>query len=139
LTPLALSPTPAPDPTASWSAYVSSQYKFSIQYPSNWISANLGEQDPTTPMYVSFNPPGVPSSALSITLAYANRTYQNALSMNATAGTTISVASVSATQKLLTNSDGVTTIQVIVPFNNNATIIFNAAQQYQKIFKQMLS
>jgi ABC-type uncharacterized transport system involved in gliding motility auxiliary subunit len=52
--------TPTPivlvDPTATWSAFVSSKYSYSIKYPPGWNAKITVQQDPKILEYVVFNP-----------------------------------------------------------------------------------
>lgn len=130
-----LSSTPA---TSGWNTFSTLTYGFSIQYPSDWVASDSGQLEPKVPDYIIFNPKTLPNTSLSITLSYSTRTYDQALAIDPQTGTQISVASVSATQKTQTDSDGNVTVNVIVPFKNSTTLILVAQQQYKNILTQML-
>ncbi len=136
-------PTPTPnistiDPTASWSAFVSSKYSYSIKNPPNWNAQITIQQDPKILEYVVFNPVATRAGTLSITLSYGTRTYSEALDLDPQTGETITVASVSATKKNSKDSNGYKAVNVIVPFGSN-TIVFNAKDAYLSLFNQMLT
>lgn len=136
-----ISPTPAialANLTATWSAYVSSKYSYSIKYPPNWTALATTQQDPKILEYVVFNPVATKAGTLSITLSYGTRTYSEALALDPQIGQTIQVASVSATKKNSKDSNGNQATNIIVPFGSN-TIIFNAKNAYTNLFDQMLT
>ncbi|MBI4089200.1 MAG: hypothetical protein HY424_00665 [Candidatus Levybacteria bacterium] len=137
-----LTPTPSipmTELTASWSAYVSSKYSYSIKYPIGWIAQKTVQQDPKILEYVVFNPKDATSSGnLSITLSYGTRTYNEALLIDPQVGEALIVASVSATKKNTKNSDGVESTSIIIPTGTN-TIIMYAKAKYVDILTQMLT
>lgn len=140
-TPPPATPTPTilfADPTASWSAYVSSKYSYSVKYPPGWSAQITSQQDPKILEYVVFNPVATRAGTLSITLSYGTRTYSEALALDPQAGETITVASVSATKKNSKDSNGYKATNVIVPFGSN-TIIFNGKDSFVSFFTQMLT
>lgn len=140
-TPLPSTPTPTTilaNPTASWSAYISSKYYYSIKYPLNWTAQITAQQDPKILEYVVFNPVATKAGTLSITLSYGTRTYSEALALDPQIGETIVVASVSAIKKNSKDSNGYKARNVIVPFGSN-TIILNAKDVYSSLFNQMLT
>lgn len=126
------------NPTATWSAFVSSKYSYSIKYPPNWTAQITTQQDPKILEYVVFNPVATKAGTLSITLSYGTRTYAEALAIDPQIGETLTVASVSATKKNSKDSNGNKAINIIVPFGSN-TIIFNAKDAYSSLFNQMLT
>lgn len=135
--------TPTPtivltNPTATWSAFTSSKYSYSIKYPPNWNAQITAQQDPKILEYVVFNPVATKAGTLSITLSYGTRTYAQALALDPQAGESMIVASASATKKNSKDSNGYKAVNVIVPFGLN-TIIFNAKDAYLSLFNQMLT
>jgi hypothetical protein len=126
------------NPTASWSAYTSSKYSYSIKYPFSWTAQITTQADPKILEYVVFNPAATKAGTLSITLSYGTRTYLEALALDPQVGETMLVASVSSTKKNSKDSNGYKAINVIVPFGSN-TIIFNAKDAFASLFNQMLS
>lgn len=137
-----VTPTPQPvfaiDPTATWSAFVSAKYAYSIKYPPNWTAKITTQEDTKILEYVVFNPVATKAGTLSITLSYGTRTYAQALALDPQTGEIIAVASASATKKSSKDSNNNKAINVIVPFGLN-TIIFNAKDTYSVFFDQMLS
>ena len=138
-------PTPSPpstslniDSMATWSAYVSTKYSYSIKYPSGWTAQITTQQDPKILEYVVFNPVATKAGTLSITLSYGTRTYKEALALDPQTGESMIVASVSATKKNTKDSNGNKATNVIVPFGSN-TIIFNAKDAFVSLFNQMLT
>lgn len=140
-------PTPTPkstlislktDPSASWSAFASSKYSYSIKYPPNWTAQITTQQDPKILEYVVFNPVSTKAGTLSITLSYGTRTNKEALALDPQIGESIIVASVAATKKNSKDSNGNKATNVIVPFGLN-TIVFNAKDAYLSLFNQMLT
>lgn len=125
------------DQTASWSAFSSSKYSYSIKHPPNWTAKITSQTDSKILEYVVFNPVATKAGTLSITLSYGTRTYTQALALNSQIGESLIVASVSATKKNSKDSNGYKATNVIVPFGVN-TIIFNAKDAYADIFNQML-
>ena len=135
--------TPTPtillaNPTATWSAFASSKYSYSIKYPPNWNAQITAQSDPKILEYVVFNPVATKAGTLSITLSYGTRTYSEALALDPQIGKTITIASVSAIEKNSKDSNGYKAVNVIVPFGLN-TIIFNAKDAYSSFFNQMLT
>lgn len=137
LTPIPTIIIPA-DPTATWSAFTSSKYSYSVKYPLGWTAQTTAQTDPKILEYVVFNPVATKAGTLSITLSYGTRTYSEALALDPQTGSTIMVASVSATKKNSKDSNGYKATNVIVPFGFN-TIIFNAKDTYLNRFNQMLT
>lgn len=137
-----LTPTPTIiipiDPTATWSAFTSSKYSYSVKYPLSWTAQTTTQTDPKILEYVVFNPAATKAGTLSITLSYGTRTYSEALALDPQVGETITVASVSATKKNSKDSNGYKAVNVIVPFGSK-TIIFNAKDAYLNLFNQMLT
>lgn len=141
VSPTNITPTPTPiiDSTATWSAYLSTKYGYSIKYPTNWTAKNIAQSDPKILEYVVFNPKdSTISGELAITLSYGTRTYQEALALDPQKGEIITVASVSATKKTQKDSDGNITINIIIP-SSLRTLIMYAKDKYKDIFNQMLS
>ncbi len=141
------SPTPTPKPlsaslkidsTASWSAFTSSKYSYSIKYPPQWTAKITTQQDPKILEYVIFNPVATKAGTLSITLSYGTRTYTEALALDPQVGEAISVVSASATKKNSKDSNGNRAANIVVPFGSN-TIIFNAKDAFSSLFNQMLT
>lgn len=126
------------DPTASWSAFVSAKYSYSIKYPPNWDAKIATQSDPKILEYVVFNPVATKAGTLSITLSYGTRTNKEALALDPQVGESMLVASVSAVKKISKDSNGYKATNVIVPFGSN-TIIFNAKVAFAGLFNQMLS
>ncbi len=134
-----LQPTPTINPINGWQTYTSTAYGFTIKYPGDWLVKNTAQQDPKILEYVVFTPKSTTASAeLTISLSHQTRTYQEALAIDPQVGEKITVASVSGTKKIQKDSNGNTTINVILPVNTK-TIIFYAREKYQDIFYQMLS
>lgn len=139
--PSPLTPTPVvilTNPTATWSAFESSKYTYSIKYPPNWNAQITTQSDPKILEYVVFNPTATKAGTLSVTLSYGTRTYLEALALDPQIGEAITVASVSATKKNSKDSNGYKATNVIVPFGIN-TITFNAKDAYATLFNQMLT
>jgi len=134
-----ITPTPASDPTANWSTYINSSYGYSIKYPTDWVATNQGQLDPLTPSFIVFNPNVASSSAQSITLSYSTRTAAqlSAIYGAPSSGQSISIFNLTGTQYNLKNSDGVQSINVILPLTAN-NMIFYSMQQYQSTLQQML-
>lgn len=128
--------TPTPDPIASWSAYVSTTSAYSIKYPSNWNAKATLQTDSKILEYVVFNPQSASTSALSITLSYSNRTYQQAVALRAQNGIDIEVASISGTKTVEKDSDGNISLHTVFPVKTNS-IDFYGKNQYKDIFTQM--
>ena len=126
------------DPTATWSAFVSAKYSYSIKYPPSWTAQITIQQDPKILEYVVFNPAATKAGTLSITLSYGTRTNKEALALDPQLGESMIVASVSAIKKNSKDSNGNKSTNVIVPFGSN-TIIFNAKDSFASLFNQMLS
>ena len=136
---IAPTPTlPIVDPIASWSAFVSAKYVYSIKYPPDWIAKITVQTDPKILEYVVFNQIATKAGTLSISLSYSTRTYKEALALDPQIGESIIVASVAATKKIGKDSNGNKAANVIVPFGSN-TIIFNAKDTFASIFNQMLT
>ncbi|MBF8249926.1 MAG: hypothetical protein HW400_527 [Candidatus Levybacteria bacterium] len=137
--PFIIMPTVIPtDPTATWSAFVSSAYSYSIKYPPGWTAQAIAQADPKILEYAVFNPVATKAGTLSITLSYGTRTYLEALALDPQVGETIRVASVSSTKKNSKDSNGYKATNIIVPSGSN-TIVFNAKDAYIDLFNQMLS
>lgn len=126
------------DPTASWSAFVSSKYSYSIKYPPQWTAQITTQSDPKILEYVVFNPVATKSGTLSITLSYGTRTYAQAQALDPQIGERIVAASTSGTKKSSKDSNGYKATNVIIPFGSN-TIIFNAKDAHINLFNQMLT
>lgn len=140
-TPPPSTPTPTiilVNPTATWSAFTSSAYSYSIKYPPSWNAQITTQQDPKILEYVVFNPVATKAGTLSITLSYGTRTYLEALALDPQTGESILVASVSSTKKNSKDSNGYKATNVIVPFGLN-TIMLNAKDVYINLFNQMLT
>ena len=137
-------PTPTPtlallDQTATWSAFLSAKYNYSLKYPPTWTASISAQKDPKILEYVVLNPKdATKSGSLSITLSYGTRTYQEALAVESAKGEVIFVASVSATKKNLQDSQGNKSTSVIIPVDVNS-IIVNAKEAYLNILDQMLT
>lgn len=136
--------TPTPtivllDQTATWSAFLTAKYGYSLKYPSSWTATISAQKDPKILEYAVFNPKdATKSGALTITLSYGTRTYQEALAIESAKGEVIFVASVSATKKKLQDSQGNKFTSVIIPVDINS-IIINAKEAYLNILDQMLT
>lgn len=139
-----ITPTPTPtlsavaDPSASWSAFVSVKYVYSIKYPPDWTAKITTQTDPKILEYVVFNEVSTKAGTLSITLSYGTRTNKEALALDPQIGESLIVASVGATKKNTKDSNGNKATNVIVPFGSN-TIIFNAKDAFSSLFNQMLT
>ena len=135
-------PTPTPiltvDPTATWSAFVSKKYSYSLNYPPDWTAKITAQTDPKILEYVVLNPAATKAGTLFITLSYGTRTYQEALALDPQKGETITVASVSATKKNQRDSGGNPSVNVIIPTGVN-TIIINAKEIYKSILDKILT
>lgn len=137
-TPKSLSISLNIDSTATWSAFTSAKYSYSIKYPPGWTAQATTQQDPKILEYVVFNPVATKAGTLSITLSYGTRTYTEALALDPQTGKSLIVASVSAMQKNSKDSNGNKATNIIVPFASN-TIIFNAKDAFVILFNQMLA
>jgi hypothetical protein len=140
-TPMLSTPTPTvalTNPTATWSAFTSSRYFYSLKYPPGWTAQITTQTDPKILEYVVFNPVATKAGTLSITLSYGTRTNLEALALDPQVGETITVASVSATKKNSKDSNGNTAANIIVPVESS-TIIFNAKNVFSSLFNQMLT
>lgn len=140
---VSLTPTPSSTPTPTtilgdWETYTSNTYGYTLDYPPTWTVANVQQSDPLILEYLVFAPPGYSASQSAITLSYSTRSETQALAINSQQGVPMTVNGMPATQKTIQNSQGVVSIQVIVPDGNN-TIIFYAQQQFQAILNDMLS
>lgn len=137
-----ITPTPTlsiPDPIASFSAFVSAKYVYSIKYPPDWTAKVTPQTDPKILEYVVFDPKNATKAGtLSITLSYSTRTYKEVLALDPQKGEAITVASVSATKKNQKDSGGNMSINVIIPTGVN-TIIINAKEKYKDILDKMLT
>lgn len=137
-------PTPTPtiaflDETATWSAFLSAKYDYSIKYPTDWAATISAQQDPKILEYVVFNPKSATQAGtLSITLSYGTRTYKEALALDSQKGEVVFVASVSATRKNLQDSQRNKSTSIIMPVDTN-TIVINAKEAYTKILDLMLT
>lgn len=136
-------PTLAPlllSSTATWSAYVSTKYKYSLKYPPDWTAKITTQSDPKILEYVVFNPKtATAAGTLTITLSYGTRTYQEALALDPQSGEIITVASVSATKKNQLDSDGNKSINIIIPVGSNNTIVINGKNPYKSTLDLMLT
>lgn len=132
--------TPAPtiDPIASWSAYTSNSSSYSFKYPFDWIVRAKTQTDPKILEYLVVNPNSASASALSITLSYGTRTYQEAVSLRAQNGDAINVASVSGYKTLESDSDQNVSINIVLPVKTNTLVVY-AEKQYEDIFNKILS
>jgi len=127
------------DQTATLSAFLSAKYNYSLNYPLDWTASISAQKDPKILEYVVFNPKNsTQSGALSITLSYGTRTYQEALAIESAKGEVIFVASVSATKKKLQDSQGKKSTSIIIPVDVGS-IIINAKEAYLNILDQMLT
>lgn len=143
ITPQPPTPTATPvlsleDETASWSAFVSSKYSYSLKYPPNWTAQITNQPDPKILEYVVFNPTATKAGTLSITLSYWARSYAESLALDPQKGQALIVASVSATKKNSKDSNGYKATNVIMPFGSNS-IVFNAKEAFETLFNQMLT
>lgn len=137
-----LSKAPTPTATAAaitsnWPIFSSQKYGYSFQYPPTWTAVRTAQSDPLTLDYVVLNPNGIASGS-AITFSYSSRTPAQALAIYAQQGVPITVNGVAATQKDLQNSQGVTSIQVIIPDGANSGIWY-AGTAYQNILNSILS
>lgn len=142
---LAPSPTSTPSPslapideTATWSAYISTKYAYSLKYPPQWTAQITTQPDPKILEYVVFNPVATKAGTLSITLSYGTRTYLEALALDAQIGEDIIIASASATKKISKDSNGYKATNVIISAGLR-TMIFNAKDAYANLFNKMLA
>ena len=140
-----LSPTPNPAVTvteseiATWSAFLSAKYSYSIKYLPNWTATISAQQDSKILEYVVFNPKeATTAGTLSITLSYGTRTYSEALVLDPQQGEIITIASTSATKKNKKDSNGNESVSVIIP-TGARTIVMYAQKKYQQILDQILS
>ena len=93
-----LNPELQKDETATWSAFTSSKYSYSISYPPAWNASLADQEDEKILEYVVFNPESASGSATpAISLSYGTRTYQEALNIYQS-GENITVGSQSATK-----------------------------------------
>lgn len=121
------------------SAYLSKKYFYSLKYPSDWITEITTQDDPKILEYVVFNPKtATEAGTLSITLSYGTRSYSEALALDPQIGEIISVSSISATKKNNKDSNGIESINVIIP-TGLKTIILYAQKQYEDVLNQILS
>lgn len=137
-----ITPTPTlaiVDPIATWSAFVSAKYSYSLKYPPDWTTKVTPQTDPKILEYVVFNPKdATKAGTLYITLSYGTRTYKEVLALDPQKGEAVTVASVSATKKNQKDSGGNPSINVIIPTGVN-TIIINAKEKYKDILDKMLT
>lgn len=139
-----IAPTPTlahpASPTATWSAYVSAKYNYSLKYPPDWTAKITTQADPKILEYAVFNPKtATKAGTLTITLSYSTRTYQEALALDPQIGETVTVASVGATKKNQLDSDGNKSINITIPVGATNTIIINAKEKYKSILDLMLT
>lgn len=134
-----LSPTPTASPTPTLkNLYSNSKYGFSFRYPSGWTLVNKTQSDPKILLYLVLNPRGASSNELSITVSYGTRTYGEALDLNNQVAESIKVAGISSSRKILKDSKGIISIQVIIPDSNN-TFIFLSKEENKSILDQILT
>ncbi|HSX39999.1 MAG TPA: hypothetical protein VLF68_00090 [Candidatus Saccharimonadales bacterium] len=140
---LALKPTATPTPRpslAGWKLFTNTTFGYSIQYPPDWSASQSATSDPKIPSFLVFNPTNATGGAMmAITISSTTRTYQEQLALGPSATTPITVASVSATKSQLQNSDGVVSVQVVLPYKPTQTIVFVAQKQFEDTLTNMLS
>lgn len=136
--PVAQTPTPTSSPTAGWITYPNTSFGYSIQYPSNWVVMNLGQLEPLIPNYIVFNPNTASTSARSITISVSNRTYEDQLLISGANGQPITAGGLTGVLQNLQDSDGNTSISVILPRNEDL-LIFSVNAASTAIFNQMLT
>lgn len=132
----ALTITPTPDPIASWSAYISTTSAYSIKYPPDWKAKATLQQDSKILEYVVFNPQNASASALSISISYSKRTYQEAIALRDQNGEKIKIASISGYKTVEQDSNRNVSLHAVFPINSNSIDIYSK-QQYQDIFNKM--
>lgn len=132
----ALTITPTPDPIASWSAYVSTTSAYSIKYPPDWKAKATLQQDSKILEYVVFNPQNATASALSISISYGKRTYQEAIALRDQNGEKIKIASISGYKTVEQDSNQNVSLHAVFPINSNSIDLY-AKKQYQDIFNKM--
>lgn len=132
-------PTPSASPTPTLkNSYSNSKYGFSFRYPSGWTLVNKTQSDPKILLYLVLNSRGALSDELSITVSYGTRNYEEALDLNNQVAESIQVAGISSSRKILKDSKGSISIQVIIPDSNN-TFIFLSKEKYKSTLDQILS
>lgn len=130
-------PTPTLDPTENWNTYSNTQYGYSIKYPLNWNVTDLGELEPKVPNHIVFNQNTASSSARYITISVSTRTYQEQLTIGGTSGTPITAGGLMGTAQSLKDSDGNTSIAIILQRISDI-LILRAKTAYSPILYQML-
>lgn len=131
-----LSITPTPDPIASWSAHVSTTSAYTIKYPPDWKAKATNQSDSKILEYVVFNPKDASASALSISVSYGTRTYQEAIALRDQNGEKIKIASISGYKTTEQDSNRNVSLHAVFPINSNSIDIYSK-QQYQDIFNKM--
>lgn len=130
-------PTVTPSATTNWPIFMSQKYGYSFQYPPTWTAVRTSQSDPLTLDYIVLNPNGIASGS-AITFSYSSRTPAQALAIYPQQGVPITANGIAATQKSLQNSQGVTSIQVVIPDGVN-TGIWYSGTAYQNILNSILS
>lgn len=133
-----LTPTPSVNPTATWSAFISNQYGYSIDYPPNWTVTPTSSGDPLIVQYVLFNPNTLATSSSSITVSYTNRTAAQSLAVYSATNQPISIGSISATMQTTQDSNGNVAYRVVIADGTANSIVIFGRQAYQTIFNQMV-
>lgn len=132
------SPSQQADETKNWNTFINSKYNYLIKYPLEWTVQKKGQLEPKVPDYVVFNPPDSATNAAIIRISYSTRTYEEANELSTQFGQPIIVASQSGIRKVLQDSNGDISINVILPFNQNSIILYSK-EKYSEIFALMLS
>lgn len=133
-----LTPTSGVNPTATWSAFISNQYGYSIDYPPNWVATPTTSGDPLVVQYTLFNPNTISTASSSITVSYSNRTAAQSLAVYTATGVPISIGTISATMQTTQDSNGNVAYRVVIPDGTANSVVIFARQAYQTIFNQMV-
>lgn len=130
--------TPTVNPTATWSAFISSQYGYSIDYPPNWVATPTTSGDQLIVQYTLFNPNTVSTASSSITVSYSNRTAAQSLAVYTATGVPLTIGTISATMQTTQDSNGNVAYRVVIPDGTANSIVIFGRQAYQTIFNQMV-
>lgn len=138
-----INPASTPTPTLTANALsnlsksFSSTYDYYFRYPTTWGLTTPENTDAKILEYLVLNPKGS-EGGLAITVSYTTRTYQEALALNSQPAEGIVVGNVTSSRKVLKNSDGLISVQVIIPDGTN-TIIFLATETQKNTLNDILS
>ncbi|HZE87251.1 MAG TPA: hypothetical protein VE090_03520 [Methylomirabilota bacterium] len=136
-------PSPTTIPTLTpinnsvvWKTYANTTYSYTIKYPPTWTVQDLGILEPKIPSYVVFNPNTASNSARSISLSVSSRSLQEQLAIGGAASSNVVVAGQQAYLQNLKDSDGNTSVSIIVP-RVNFLLVLHGKNTYRAIFDLM--